>query len=57
MQKQKKIYYSDLANYVEVCYSCKSQNINVYNHYDDGRESFCNDCKSEDIARHIALFL
>ena len=49
MQTEKKIYYSDLTNYVEVCYSCKSQNINVYNHYDDGRESSCNDCNSEDI--------
>ena len=46
MTQEKKIYYSDLANYVDVCYSCKSQNINVYNHYDDGRESSCNDCNS-----------
>jgi len=46
MQKEKKIYYSDLANYVEVCYSCKGQDIV---HYDDERESFCNDCFSEDI--------
>ena len=49
MNKEKKIYYSDLTTLVEVCYSCSSQNISVYNHYDDGRESFCNDCNSEDI--------
>ena len=49
MKTEKKIYYSDLANYVEVCYSCKSQNINFYNHYNDGRELSCNDCNSEDI--------
>ena len=46
MKKEKKIYYSDLANYVEVCYSCSSQNINITN---DGEKSFCKDCNSEDI--------
>jgi hypothetical protein len=46
METEKKIYYSDLANYIEVCYSCKGQDIV---HYDDERESFCNDCFSEDI--------
>jgi len=46
MTQEKKIYYSDLADYVDVCYSCKSQNIV---HYDDERDSFCNDCLSEDV--------
>ena len=46
MKTEKKIYYSDLTNYVEVCYSCSSQNINITN---DGEKSFCKDCKSEDI--------
>ena len=46
MKTEKKIYYSDLANYVEVCYSCSSQNINITN---DGEKSFCKDCNSEDI--------
>jgi hypothetical protein len=46
MNKEKKIYYSDLANYVEVCYSRSSQNINITN---DGEKSFCKDCNSEDI--------
>lgn len=46
MSKEEKIYYSDLANYVEVCYSCSSQNINITN---DGEKSFCKDCGSEDI--------
>ena len=45
MTQEKKIYYSDLSNYVDVCYSCKSQNIV---HYDE-RDSFCNDCLSEDV--------
>ena len=49
MNKEKKIYYSDLANYVDVCFSCQSQNIVISNHNDDGRESFCKDCNSEDI--------
>jgi len=49
MTQEKKIYYSDLASYVDVCYSCKSQNIILLNYEDDGRESFCNDCKSEDV--------
>jgi len=49
MNKEKKIYYSDLANYVDVCFSCQSQNIVINNHNDDGRESFCKDCNSEDV--------
>ena len=49
MKTEKKIYYSDLANYVDVCYSCSNQNVVLCNHEDDGRESFCNDCNSEDI--------
>tara|TARA_R110002167_G_scaffold359084_1_gene575497 strand:- start:60 stop:293 length:234 start_codon:yes stop_codon:yes gene_type:complete len=46
LKKEKKIYYSDLENYVEVCYSCSGQNINIT---DNGEKSFCKDCKSEDI--------
>ena len=49
MKTEKKIYYSDLADYVSVCYSCKSQNIKYLPSNVDGKESFCNDCKSEDI--------
>jgi hypothetical protein len=49
MNKEKKIYYSDLANYVDVCFSCQSQNFVISNHNDDGRESFCKDCNSEDV--------
>ena len=44
MTQEKKIYYSDLADYVDVCYSCKSQNIIHY-----PTKSFCNFCKSEDV--------
>ena len=39
-----KIYYSDLSNCVDVCFSCKSQDIVHYT-----TESFCNNCKSEDV--------
>ena len=55
MTKEKKIYYSDLANYkeIDVCYSCKSQNIS---HLTKGiigggytQKSFCDDCYSEDV--------
>ena len=49
MQTEKKIYYSDLTTLVDVCYSCSSQNIVLCNHEDDGRESFCKDCNSEDV--------
>ena len=56
MQTEKKIYYSDLANYVEVCYSCTSQNIHHELKKDsngyiesDYNKSSCNDCNSEDI--------
>jgi len=46
MTQEKKIYYSDLTNLIEVCYSCSSKNINITN---DGEKSFCKDCSSEDI--------
>jgi|TARA_B100000959_G_C14736845_1_gene523308 hypothetical protein len=49
MNKEKKIYYSDLANYVEVCYSCKSQNISTHDTEIDNEKSFCLDCHSEDV--------
>ncbi len=49
MSKEEKIYYSDLTTLIDVCYSCSSQNIVISNHNDDGRESFCKDCGSEDI--------
>ena len=49
METEKKIYYSDLADYVSVCYSCSSQNIKYLSSNVDGKESFCNDCNSEDI--------
>ena len=49
MQTEKKIYYSDLTTLVDVCYSCSSQNIVLCNYEDDGRESFCKDCNSEDV--------
>ena len=56
MTQEKKIYYSDLANYVDVCYSCKSQNIHHELKKDsngyiesDYNKSFCNDCNSEDV--------
>ena len=48
MSKEEKIYYSDLTTLIDVCYSCSSQNIVISNHNDDGRESFCKDCGSED---------
>ncbi|MGB1713549.1 MAG: hypothetical protein ACPHEO_04000 [Flavobacteriaceae bacterium] len=32
------------------CLDCKSENIIQCNHYDDGRESFCNDCGSENVS-------
>jgi transposase-like protein len=53
MQTEKKIYYSDLTTLVDVCYSCKSQNIL---HLTKGvigggytQRSFCKDCNSEDV--------
>ena len=49
MTQEKKIYYSDLADYVSVCYSCSSQNIKYLPSNVDGKELFCNDCNSEDI--------
>jgi len=53
MTQEKKIYYSDLADYVDVCFSCKSQNIIHYNieafNSKDNSFSVCNDCKSEDV--------
>ena len=49
MNKEKKIYYSDLANYVYVCFSCKSQNIIQPTELGIQAKSFCDDCKSEDV--------
>ena len=49
MNKEKKIYYSDLANYVDVCFSCQSQNISIHDTEIDNEKSFCLDCHSEDI--------
>jgi len=49
MTKEKKIYYSDLTNYVDVCYSCKSQNISTHDIKIDDEKSYCLDCHSEDI--------
>ncbi len=49
MTQEKKIYYSDLANYVDVCYSCNSQNISIHDIEIDNEKSFCLDCKSEDV--------
>ena len=56
MNKEKKIYYSDLTTLVEVCYSCSSQNIHHELKKDsngyiesDYNKSFCNDCNSEDV--------
>ena len=49
MDKEKKIYYSDLANYVDVCYSCNSQNISTHDKEIDNEKSFCLDCHSEDV--------
>ena len=47
-----KIYYSDLSNCVDVCFSCKSQDIVHYT-----TESFCNNCKSEDVVIIIMIIL
>ena len=47
--KEKKIYYSDLTNYVDVCFSCKSQNIIQPTELGIQAKSFCDDCKSEDV--------
>ena len=45
--KNKTYSWLDVATkFVEVCYSCSSQNIKITN---DGEKSFCMDCKSEDI--------
>ena len=45
--KDKAYSWFDVATkFVEVCYSCSSQNINITN---DGEKSFCKDCNSEDI--------
>ena len=46
MNKEKNYSYEDTINFIEVCYSCSSQNINITN---DGEKSFCKDCNSEDI--------
>jgi hypothetical protein len=47
--KEKKIYYSDLTTLVDVCYSCKSQNIIQPTELGIQAKSFCDDCKSEDV--------
>ena len=39
-------WFDVATKFVEVCYSCSSQNIKITN---DGEKSFCMDCKSEDI--------
>ena len=49
MTQEKKIYYSDLANYTDVCYSCKSKNIAIHDMEIDNEKSFCLDCHSEDV--------
>jgi len=49
MTQEKKIYYSDLANYVDVCYSCKSQNISIHDIEIDNQKNYCLDCHSEDV--------
>ena len=49
MNKEKNYSYEDTINFIDVCYSCSSQNIVLCNHEDDGRESFCKDCNSEDV--------
>jgi len=46
MNKEKNYSYEDTINFIDVCYSCSGQNIV---HYDDERDSFCNDCLSEDV--------
>lgn len=38
--------WSDTLDFIEVCFSCGSKNINITN---DGEKSFCKDCNSEDI--------
>ena len=39
-------WFDVATKFVEVWYSCSSQNIKITN---DGEKSFCMDCKSEDI--------
>ena len=39
-------WFDVITKFVDVCYSCSSQNIKITN---DGEKSFCMDCKSEDI--------
>mgnify|MGYP001305939970 CR=1 FL=1 len=45
MDKEKKIYYSDILDYVDVCFSCTSQNIDTSN----SNKYICKDCQSEDV--------
>ena len=47
--KKEKIYYSDLTALIEICYSCKSQNISRHDINIDNEKSYCLDCHSEDI--------
>ena len=47
--QEKKIYYSDLTSYIDVCYSCKSQNISIHDMEIDNEKSFCLDCHGEDV--------
>ena len=53
MNKEKKIYYSDLTNYVDVCFSCKSQNIKTIiedTEFEKDIETlYCADCDSRDV--------
>ena len=53
MSKEEKIYYSDLTTLVDVCFSCKSQNIIHYNietfNSKDSSFSVCGDCNSQDV--------
>jgi len=42
VSEEKKIYYSDITNYIDVCYSCSGQNIDL-------EKSICKDCDSEDV--------
>ena len=42
MNKEKNYSYEDTINFIDVCYSCSGQNIDL-------EKSICKDCKSEDI--------
>lgn len=60
MSKEKVYYWSDVANFVDVCYSCTGQNIieidnNEYNHNqfkywsENDKHIMCADCESVDV--------